>query len=109
MSRHKGPDRYPVARQGAPRVEAEPAEPEYSHAYDRKCQVMRGHELSRPAPSPADVYGRHKRGDARAYVHHYAASEVQDSEPLQPAAAPDPVAKGVVDEEGPEDAEDDDR
>ncbi len=104
---HEGGGGQGVRRDGAARVEPEPAHPQKRSAKHCKGQVVGRHRLMAvPAPLSEHDAG-HERADPRGDVHDRAAREVERA-PLRadPAAAPHPVAEWRVDERAPEEHED---
>jgi hypothetical protein len=94
-----------VGGQGGTGVEAEPAEPQDGRAEHGQGQVVRDEGLLAVAGALAQVDGAGQGRGGRTHVHHRAAGEVQGAQAGQPAAAPDPVAHGAVDEDEPQDGE----
>src|SRR5438128_4486827 len=90
--------------EGAPGVEAEPAEPQHGSAEDYVRDVIRPTVEAFDALASPDDEGGRDRGNPRGGVDDQAAREVEDSEGLEETAeAPVPVRDRNVDERRPED------
>ncbi|KAF5032516.1 hypothetical protein DSECCO2_616470 [anaerobic digester metagenome] len=101
--------RYAIGREGGPGVEPEPAEPEEPAAEQGHRDIVGLHRvLPEPDPLP-DHEGEGEGREARVYLDHGAAGEVQEAKGLGPTPAPGPVGEGVVDERGPEEPEHEER
>ena len=99
-----------VGRQGASRVEPEPAEPQQRRADEGVGHVVRRRCDARNARPPADDQREHEGRDARRHVHDRASREVERSEVVQPPVlAPDPVRNRVIDQRRPQEGENDER
>ena len=95
-----------IGRQGAARIEPEPAEPEQRSAQDGEGQVVRGESPFFESDSLSDQEGKDESGDTGARVHDDTAGEVQGAKIPQPSAhPPHPVSQGIVDEGRPENGE----
>ena len=107
MRRHEGVGGQFIRPQGAPRVEAEPPEPEERRAEDREGEVMRPEGLlCVTAPLPQEKRQGQGR-DPRTDMDDDPAGEIQRPEIAEPApGSPDPVRQGIVDQGRPQDGED---
>src|SRR5262249_21359967 len=98
-----------VGGDGGAAVETEPAEPEESCAEGGEDEGVGLQDVQRIADALADVECTDEGGSARGDVHDGAAGEVDGADGViadaEPAAAPDPVCEGTVDNDGPEDHE----
>ena len=99
-NKHSHP-RAAVSCKGATCIESEPAHPEHTCAGETHGQVVRHHWCSEKARARAQVKRRDECADACGDMHDRAASEVDKTHLLQPAATPDPVCDGEVDEQSP--------
>ena len=90
-----------VGGQLAASVKAKPADPEHAGADQRVGDIVRHHGTARIAFALAYDQGRRQARHAGVDMHHSAAGEIQDALVAQPAAAPNPVAHGGIDQDQP--------
>lgn len=102
----EGVARNLVGAEGGAAVEAEPAEPEEGGAESDEGDVVGvGVELGLELLAVGKGHDDGEGAETGGAVHDDAAGEVPNSLIEHPAAAPNPVAEGVVDEVDPEEDE----
>ena len=102
MGGDQGVARKGVGSQGAAGIEAEPAEPEQAAAKERHGQVVGDHGRLAEVSTGAHRMGAGQGRRGGSHVHHGTTGKVHSAQLGHPAAAPDPVRHGAIDEDRPE-------
>ena len=102
MGGDQGVARKGVGSQGAAGIEAEPAEPEQAAAKERHGQVVGDHGRLAQVSTGAHRMGAGQGRCGGSHVHHGTTGKVHGAQLGHPAAAPDPVRHGAIDEDRPE-------
>ena len=83
-------------------IKAEPANPEHGRAEHDIARIVRWAQLAREMAAFAQHDGKDECGDTRCGVDDYAACKIGHTACREPAAAPNPMGHGRIDEDQPD-------